>query len=223
MFPFWRFLQISKPALGEQIICSRFPWRLPPCACTEQLWWLTEQWAASFTCNQQDTERSKKSCWSLIMVTPPQYYKTSLKHWPVNLYMVPVFLELDVPEIEVKANTHWYVVFPPERINNVSIMKTKVSSFLGQFVYCVQACNRDLMPFSGFVWANTIISLAPASWQTGPRGKKKKQLCLSTIYALSQWQKCWHIQQMKSKMSSGGLWSSAIADDTAHYVVPDEC
>lgn len=103
---------------------------------------------------------------------PPQYYKSSLKHWPVNLYMVPVFLELDVTEIEVKGNTHWYVVFPPERINNVSIMKTKVSSFLGQFVYCVQACNRDLMPFSGFVWANTIISLAPASWQTGPKGKK---------------------------------------------------
>lgn len=34
-----------------------------------------------------------------------------------------------------------------KKFNNAPIVKTVVSSLLGQFVFCVQSCNIDLMPF----------------------------------------------------------------------------
>lgn len=110
--------------------------------------------------------------------------------------------------------------FPPESLSNVSIMKTEVSSFLDQFVYCVPSCSRDLMPFSPFVGGNAIISLAPASWQAGPSGR-------SCAYQLSTHchsdRNVGTRRQMKSGMSSAGLRCDAAADDTLHYVAPAGC
>lgn len=108
----------------------------------------------------------------------------------------------------------------PERLGNVSIMKTKVLSFLDQFGFCVQSCNRDLMPFSGIVGGNTIISLAPASWQTGPEGRscayQPSSHCHSDRNVGTR-------KQMKGGKSSAGLCSDATAHDIAHYVVPAWC
>lgn len=70
-------------------------------------------------------------------------------------------------------NITWRVLHAPTDPNNVSIMETKISSFLDQFVFCVQSCNWDLMSFSEIVGGggHTIIFLAPASWQAGPKGR----------------------------------------------------
>ncbi len=48
-------------------------------------------------------------------------------------------IEFDVIEAYRQSNRHWHMEFPPWRLHNVFIMKTKVSSFLDQFVCSVQS------------------------------------------------------------------------------------
>lgn len=153
---------------GERHVCSGFPRRLPPWAYSGLLWWLETQCVASFINNQQETQEILPLPHNgNISFIPSQQLKSIFEHWP--------FLSLKsltVIEMQVKMNAHWWVVFPLERFDNAPLWKQRSPGSRTDSSFVVaNCCKADLMPFSGIVGGNTIIFLAPVSWQPGPEGR----------------------------------------------------